>query len=685
MKDSGHGAGPIDFAVAVDASPSVSADALQEEKEATTLLTQGEISTDSRGMVLAFGGADESGNAAVDEACPLTRLDAAGRQDMGDCVRSLNREKIGAGTDFPSVIRQTSNRLTKDSSRGTPKIMFLLTDGKLDVRDDPAYGPDPSRRQANGEKALTDALEKARSGGVQVWPLGFGKAVEKKALNAMTSGGYQHACAGLPEAAPHARTVNSSADVDTALLQTFAGARCAHLTEGTSRRPSGDLHVTLPSIATSAAIIVIKRDPTVSVNYSDPQGTNIPRNQVSGLQNTVAGLQVRQPPAPGNWTAHITAPPGHRDQTATVGAIWQGVVQSYFDVQRSAKRGERVPVHVQLQNQQGVPVTNLPQAYGGQVSVRLTGQSISPRLSHLGDTGRDPDSKSGDGQFSGYVNIPSSAKGTLNITSTVIAPGITGDSRPATIVIGLPSPLTAAGALDQQTVRPGGTVSGTVRTTNIDSKPHELRLILQDSNKAVPTQISPVTVSVPAGSSQEFHKFKISISDRAPEDQMVGGQVIVIDSTDGNKKLATVFVDTEVIGPPPPPPWALIAALCGAGILLVLFSWDRYRRWINPAGLQLALYDKDEEKVLSTSQPVQHGRKGPYFFSIIGDKIKPGRDEKESYRIHRWLPKGRLKIKNPSGENREIHEGQQYDIGSRSLIPSYWIRRDDKPGESENF
>lgn len=166
---------------------------------------------------------------------------------------------------------------------------------------------------------------------------------------------------------------------------------------------------------------------------------------------------------------------------------------------------------------------------------------------------------------------------------------------------------------------------------------------------------------------------------------MVGGQVIVIDSTDGNKKLATVFVDTEVIGPPPPPPWALIAALCGAGILLVLFSWDRYRRWINPAGLQLALYDKDEEKVLSTSQPVQHGRKGPYFFSIIGDKIKPGRDEKESYRIHRWLPKGRLKIKNPSGENREIHEGQQYDIGSRSLIPSYWIRRDDKPGESENF
>ncbi|MEU3613382.1 vWA domain-containing protein [Streptomyces sp. NPDC006872] len=673
MENSGNGTDPIDFAVVVDASPSVPADALQEEKEATALLAQGEISTGSRGMVLVFGGADDSGNAAVDEVCPLTRLDAAGRQRLGDCVKSLNREKIGAGTDFPSAIRQASNRLAADSSPGTPKTIFLLTDGKLDVRDDPAYGPDPPRRQANGEKALAGALQQARSAGVQVWPLGFGKGVEKAALNAMASGGYQNACAGLPEATPHARTVNSSADVDTALLQTFAGARCAHLTEGTSRRPSSDLHVTLPSIATSAAIIVIKHDPMVTVNYSDPQGTKVSRNQVSGLQNTVEGLQVRQS-APGDWTAHIDAPPGHRDQTATIGAIWQGVVNSYVDVQREAENGEKIPVSVQLQNQQGVPVTDLPQAYGGRVGVRLTGQSIQPTNAQLEDTGREPDSESGDGQFSGYLEIPSSARGKLAVTITVTAPGITGDSRPVDIEVGpIEKPLVAAtGVLDQQTVQPGGTVFGTVQTTNIDSKPHELRLMLRDSNKAVPARISPVIVSVPAGSSQELHKFGISVSDRAPEDQMVGGRVIVIDSTDGNKQLATVFVGTEVTGTPSPP-WALIATLCMAGILLLLFSWDRYRRWLNPAGLQLTLYAKDKGEVLSKSQPVQTGQKGPYPFTVAGNEVKPGRSSKESYQIHRWIPKGRLKIKSfLSGEKQEVHDGQPYDIGNnRSIVPSY--------------
>ncbi|WP_367323594.1 VWA domain-containing protein [Streptomyces sp. HUAS ZL42] len=680
--DSEGGAGPIDFAVVVDASPSVEADALQGEKEAAALLAQGEISRDSRGMVLIFGGADDSGYTSVDEACPLTKLDAAGRQSLGDCVKRLNREsaKIGAGTDFPSAIRQAANRLSADSSPGTPKIMFLLTDGKLDVRDDPAYGPDPPTREANGEKALTGALRQARSAGVQVWPLGFGKDVEKEALQTMASGAYQNACAGLPEATPHARTVTSPSDVDTALLQTFASARCAHLTEGTSRRPSSDLHVELPPIATNAAIVVIKHDPEVNVSYIDPGGTKIPRDgensafQVSGLQNTVAGLQILQPPAPGEWTAHVDAPPGHRDQTATIGAIWQGVVRSYIDVQRGVEQGEKIPVEVQLQNQQGVPVIDLLQAYGGRVGVRLAGQSIQPNGFQLEDKGREPDSKSGDGRFSGYVDIPRNAKGKLTLTSTVVAPGITGDSRPVTLDVDPPpTGVTAAGVVDQQTVQPGGTVSGIVETANKDSKPHELRLILQDTNKAVPASISPVIVSVPAGSAQQSHKFAISVSDRAAKDQMLGGHVTVLDSTDGNKQLATVFVGTTV-KPPPSTPWNLIGALCAAGVLLILFLWDRYRRWLNPAGLQLALYDKDKGEVLSTSQPVQHGQKGPYSFSVDENEIKPGRGEKGAYQIHRWLPKGRLKVKTASGKKQEVHEGQPFGIGNKSIVPSYRSR-----------
>lgn len=683
--------GPIDFAVAVDASGSVPADALQEEKEATSLLVQGEISARSRGMLLAFAGADNSGRAAVDEICPLTQLDSAGRQRLGACVEGLNREsaEIGSGTDFPAVIRQAVNSLGAAPPGQTPRILFLLTDGNLDVRDDPAYGPDPSSRQANAKKSLRAALQRARAAEVQVWPLGFGEEIDKRALQDMASSGYQEACAGLPEAKPQARTVSSPTDVDTALLQTFAGARCAHLTEGTSGRPPDDLHVTLPPIATDATIVVIKRDPAVRATYSDPNGRKIPLDednptfQVSGLQSTVQGLRV-QAPVPGEWTVHMDAPSGHRGHMATVGAIWQGVVYSSIETSKSdVQRGEKISVLVQMQNRQGVPVTDLPQSYNGRVSARLTGQGIQPLEVELHDAGKQPDSRSGDGIFGSYLTIPKTANKELTLTSTIAAPGITGDTRPSNLkVVNKPPPMTVDGTISHDDVHSGQTVSGTLRITNTDSKPHQLHLILQGTNKAVSARISPVDVSVPAGSSHDVHHFTISVKDRGALPEMIGGRVAVVDRTDADRHVKSLLIGAKLVSPPGPPLWPWVTL--GVVLLLSAVLWELYQRWRYPKGLRLVVSTTDGS-ILGGTHRVQTGGKGPYRFVFHGNDVmrSPKKSVGGSWQIQRRFG-GRLLLKDPHGRRTAKTTGGSHPIsdGRRLLLNP---RRFDKESHGDDL
>ncbi|MET9801608.1 VWA domain-containing protein [Streptomyces sp. NPDC006368] len=658
-----EGPDPIDFAIVVDQSKSLPDEDLAREVEAAALLSQGEISERSRATVIGFGSSEKPGQSPVREVCAPTVADAAGRQRLSDCVQQLSRRdpaRTGPGTDFPAAIRQAVDRLTEkgtpgqstgtgtDSGAGagadtgagagtgtpgtTPKVVFLLTDGKLDVSDSPEYGPDAASRQANGAKRLADELARARRESVQIWPLGFGSGIDRKALTAMAEGGYRGGCADLPAATPKMRVVESSAEIDTALQETFAAARCAQFVPGTSGKPPTDLTVTIPPIATDGSITVSKHDPKVTVTYYDPRGRKVPTHgdfdgssfEVSGQDGPVEALRVKNP-LPGLWRARVEAPEGHRDREVAVRAIWQGRLRSTVTLDPASPRaGEKAVVEVRMQTRRGVVITDPRLLAGVKVSARLAGAGFTPVTVPLADDGRAPDRTARDVRFTGTVTVPATATGALELTTIMSAPGVTSDHRPLHAGTSPAAPLLTAGlTVERATVHPGATLHGTLSVTNNDSGPHTLRLALDDQAPGSELRISPATVRVDPGK-RESVPFTVTLGAGTPLGE-VGGRITVVDTGDGGTgddglTLDSSFLEVRVEAPPT---WwdrwwgavyggAAAALLLGAFLVLRLAA-RRKRRDL--AGVQLELA-KDGQPLDALSVRAGQSPGGEYHFTV---------------------------------------------------------------------
>ncbi|WP_267243665.1 VWA domain-containing protein, partial [Streptomyces sp. PR69] len=592
------GPDPIDFAVVVDQSKSLSDEDLTREVEAAALLSQGEISERSRAVVIGFASSEKPGQTPVREVCPLTVADAAGRQRLSDCVPDLSdrdSRRTGPGTDFPAALRQAVDRLTEDARKDTPKVVFLLTDGKLDVRDSPEYGTDPANRQANGATRLTEELARARSASVQVWPLGFGSGIDRAALTRMAEGGYRDGCAERPEATPRMRVVDSSADIDRALQETFAAARCAGVVPGSPPiPPPGDLHVAIPPVATDGAITVSKRDPKVSVTYYDPKGRKVPARgefdgslfEASGQDGPVEALRIKNP-LPGRWRVHIDAPEGHRDREVTVRAIWQGRLRTTVTLDPAAPRaGEQAVVEVRMQTRRGVVITDPELLDGVEVSARLSGSGFDPVTVPLADDGREPDREAGDVRFTGVVTVPGTAAGELELLAEMSAPGVTADRRPLRTQRTDRVPAVTAGlSVDRAAVTPGDEVAGVLDVTNNDTVPHTLRLTLDDQPPGSAVKISPATVTVPPAESTSV-RFTLSLGENTPYGEL-GGTLAVVDATQNDAVLDTAFPGIRVEAPPTwwdRWRWAVIAGSALA-LLLAAFAAVRRRAAVNSRDL----------------------------------------------------------------------------------------------------
>lgn len=610
---------PIDFAVVVDQSKSLADKDLARETEAAALLSQGEISERSRAAVIGFGSSEKPGQSPVREVCPLIVADAAGRERLSDCVQLLGRrdeKRMGPGTDFPAAIRQAVTRLTQGGDQAgaktpaVPKVVFLLTDGKLDVADSPEYGTDRDSRQANGQRRLTEELARARAAGVQIWPLGFGSAIDRSALTAMADGGYRGACSEVPGSAPRMRVVGTSAEIDTALQETFAAARCARIAHGTAGKPPADLTVTIPPIATDGSLTVSKHDPKVRVTYYDPAGRKVPARgefdgslfEVSGQDGPVEALRVKNP-LPGRWRVHIEAPEGHRDREVAVRAIWQGRLRSDVTLDPASPRaGEEVTVQARMQTRRGVVISDPRQLAGLAVTAEMSGAGFRPVTFRLADDGRAPDRKAGDVRFTGRLTVPAGATGELKFVTRMAAPGITSDLRPlyARVAEG-PRPVIAGLAVDQATVYPGGTVRGTLDVTNEDSAPHTLRLALKDVTPGAELALAPTTVTAPPGGSTRV-PFTVTVGGSTPLGEL-GGQVTVVD-TDGDVALDSDYLDARVVAPPTwwDRWWKEVAG--GAGVLLLLAAF---------AGIRLAARRRRRDL---TGLTLELGHEGRNLYSL---------------------------------------------------------------------
>ncbi|MEV6007892.1 choice-of-anchor X domain-containing protein [Streptomyces sp. NPDC051976] len=633
---------PIDFAIAVDESRSLSGDDMLQERDAAGRIALGDVSAASTADVFGFASADRPPQHAVDTLCPPLKLDSIGRSQVGACTDKLQIRAAGTGTgtDFPAAIRQGVAGL-KDAAAGTPRVLFMLTDGKLDVSDSSAYG-DPAHRQAEGEHQLKEALAEAKAAQVQIWPLGFGSDVDEATLRQMAEGGYQQSCPGIPDTAPTARDVHGSADVGAALEKAFASAHCLHRegTDGGGAYPPTTQHVHISVVATVGAIVVSKGDSAVTVTYTDPNGKVLePGAPVSGTFDgsaydlagtgeTVESLRLTDP-VPGDWTVHIDAPSGHRDQLASVSVLWHGELRTSIALDPPNPRpGSTAVVTLQLLTRKDTPITDPQDLKGMRVQAALTGSGFADQPLKLADDGVSPDVKAGDGAFTGTAAVPATANGAIRATATLSAIGLQADpdrSEGGQVSLGTPA-VSSRLSLGRSAAHPGGAVHGTLELRNNSGQPHTLLVSVRNTAGRLLT-VSPASITLPAGASRsvpitlrvagkgDFAAAGVSARTR------LGGTLTVTDSSAGGSPLRQDQLSVAVTPTPTfMDKYGKLLALAATALLLLVaaavLAW-RIRIWNRGAhGLRLELSLPDGTPL--STLPAGRARKGNWFeFKVV--------------------------------------------------------------------
>ncbi|MFE7127964.1 VWA domain-containing protein [Streptomyces sp. NPDC057617] len=631
----------VNYAVAVDESASLAPEDMKAEKAAAARIALGDVSSSSHVTVFGFAAAESGDQRAVDPVCPRTTLDAAGREAVGACVGKLRSRKKdeGTGTDFPSAIRQGVHELSTGTDPSEPRVLFLLTDGEMDVTGSPQYG-DPAHREAEGERQLELELKNAAAQRVQIWPLGFGPAPDKAQLDRMAAGGYQKGCVELPSARPTAGKVSGAKDVGPMLEKIFAAAHCLRYEQGPSKRPPATLEIGISPLATVGSIVVDKGDPAVRITYLDPSGHPVPtsgtyresRFELAGAGGPVEALRITDP-VPGVWKVRAEAAEGHRSLPVGVSVLWQGELRGSITMDPpSPQAGQKTTVTMRLQTREGYEIKD-PRDYEGlRVSSELTGDGFAPLELRLADDGKAPDPGKSDGSFTGSVTIPKSASGALKVSGTLTASGLSADTRSegGQIAPGV-LPVTTALTLPAADTHPGATVTGTLAVHNTSSSPHTLRLSVADLQPGL-LSITPAQIVVEPGKS-ETREVTVEVApegvfgDRLGDDGLrLGATVTVVDTTDSGRTLVRSPLSVRVT----PEPgiwdtywWAFLsaAALLALAVVAALALLRQRRSRRDPFGLVLQLVSEDGD--ILGEHPAGHGHKQWYEFAVVEPHRSP--------------------------------------------------------------
>lgn len=651
---------PVRVVVLVDESGSLKEQDVRRERAAAQLIALSELSPQSQVAVLGFGSSNGPGQSAVDIVCPLTGVETVqDRESLNPCVEKLRLRGAAEGndTDHAAALVQALKIMSEPDDQQRAKIVFLLTDGVLDVGDSPQYGPDARTRNRTAEAQIKQSLGDAKKDQVQIWPLGFG-AADKAALDTFAAGGWTKPCGDQKTATPTARVVANSADVERSLLEAFAYARCAGIEESvTDSLDSGatiDLHVNIPIIATDGSIVVVKRDPRVKVAYFDPEGDQVPKQgemkesafQAAGEAGPVESLRIRNP-LPGRWRVQLTSPPQVSRQDVSATVVWQGALRAWItlDNPRPA-RGARVDVRLGLQTRSG-EITDPAALEGLRFSARMSGDGFEEQPVELGDSGQGADRTRGDGVASGQIVIPATATGALSFVGEVSGPGVAGDVRPyATRIAVATEPLRASVQLPPAVVEPGGEITGVIGITN-DAGPTQLDLRLVDVPGTV--SLSVQRVQAPSGTSEQ--RFALRVGPGAGASR-VSGSVQVLGPA--GQPVGGGFVDVEVR--PPTPLWQralwallIILLILAAALVVWWVKRQKERRIADPSELTLHLFDRPGEPYVSRLQAPLGG--GPEFTFEIGEgHLIP--THRTGYAVRRGQGRAVL-VRDPSGRELE--------------------------------
>lgn len=564
---------PVSIVVLVDESGSLGDDGVAAEREATALLAQAEISADSQITVIGFGGnTGLQGQTPVATRCETTTVRASQDRDyLSGCVLDIHKrsDTEGPATDYPRALDQALAVFGKTPA-GSRKILFLLTDGRLDVSSDPSYGGSPGERNAAALQRMQNNLARARDAGVQVWPLGFGNA-EQPQLDDFAARGSQQLC-GPGSPAPRARVVTDAGQVVESLTEAYAAARCLGVDRSeTKPLPTGNnvvLTVDVPKIATDGSIAVIKRDPRIRVEYYDPRGRLMPKSgqdgvstfQVSGEGTGVEVLRIADP-LPGRWEVRLFSGPGIAQQDVMASVLWQGAVRATATLNPPGPRaGEKVVAEITLQTRRE-QLTDPELLSQLTVQATLAGDGFQPVQLALTDNGAGGDSRANDGMFAAEFSMPSSATGAYQLVGAVGGSGIEASQVPfdGRVETGQAAIRAHVRVPDKPVAAPGGVLNGTIEVSNDSGASRTVRLQFdrQASSEGLLATVTPAQFELPASGAASL-PFQVTFGQATPV-QSHKMRLLVIDTADPEKSYAVKDVNLDIAYPPP---W-----------------WDRYR-WL---------------------------------------------------------------------------------------------------------
>jgi hypothetical protein len=492
----------IDMVVLVDESGSETTQKVADEKATVGTIVQSLLNPASRVTVIGFGGVNGvvSNQVATDVACvPTIASGAANLAYLSKCPSGLHRrtEQQGDDTDYAAALGQAMNYLSSTSTATPPspanaiKVILMLTDGAVDVhRDTQQYG---TNWQLGEQTAINQQLTAAKSDDVQLWPLGFGanignidgtnitEASALQYLNTMAGQAAPSACGtGAGVVQPHATWVNNPDDAISALDQLYADASCGG--ENFKQTPLGGgitsatLTVSIPEIASAAAISVARGVPGVSVTFQPPSGPSISNSaEISGQDGAVEVLHLNNVTADdvGSWHIQLTAAPGMASELVRATAFWQGAVRALTTVNpTSAKLGQQVKVTLDVLGPNG-PITNAATLSSMTVGVTATGKGLpgAVQISVAPVSGAP-------GEWASTYTVPSQPT-TLTFTGTASGYGLYTTQVSATVGVGAQTQgLNATPQFTGGTsVQAGGTIAGRVVLTNTTGSAQRVKLV----------------------------------------------------------------------------------------------------------------------------------------------------------------------------------------------------------------
>ena len=634
----------LDVVMLVDESGSETPLKVAQEKATAGTIAQSMLNPLSRVTVIGFGGVNHvvPNQNPVDVVCQPTI--ASGQQNLSylaTCVNGLHRrsETEGDDTDYAAALSEAMNYLAP-SSAGTPpspagaiKVILMMTDGAVDVhRDTPQYGND---WQLGEQDAINQQLKLAQQYGVQMWPLGFGtdigtgitQAQALAYLNNMAANGAPAVCDKKHNAnQPHAIWVNDITDALNELDTLYADAACLGTNGSQGSLPPGGsrtLTVTIPDIASAAAISVRRPSPLDTVAFTRPDGTGwTDTSAISGTDSNspvevlhvdaITGADV------GTWHVTITAPKGLTSQLVGATVFWQGAVRAIITATPNVNPGQPIAVTLSVLGPNG-PVSDPSTLQNLIVSVTASGDGLPGQEQVPVTAATGPDEV---GTYTGTYTAPSQ-QGSLMITGTAAGYGLYATQVPQTVTVGISNHFTAVPQFGQVTsVQAGNTVTGKVIFTNTTGASRSVRVILVPSG-ADATLTSPTGPVMAASGNPPSVPFTVTVS----KDSSVGTAELIVQTVDADS--GQLYDSTVLHFTVTKPPgfwakylWYMVGAVLLIALIVALLFWRRarHRARVNVQDLVATLRRGGEQK----GRDLQAEQKWSEVFSfIIRDEDTP--------------------------------------------------------------